>query len=57
MQPGSAALVAVVEPSRLSNVERVLEQHGAHCTTKEVSPELAEQLDREAANAQGKDTP
>jgi uncharacterized membrane protein len=52
IEQGSAALVTIVEPTWLTNVQRILEQHGAKVTTNEVSPELAAQLDREAAKEQ-----
>jgi uncharacterized membrane protein len=52
IRPGAAAVVAVADQTWLDNVERVLEQHGATVTKQEIAAELAEQLEREAADAQ-----
>jgi uncharacterized membrane protein len=52
IKPGSAAVVAVVERTWMGSVEQLLQQHGAEVKTKEVAPDLAETLDRDAAEAQ-----
>jgi hypothetical protein len=52
LQPGSSALVAVIEHIWLEDVERRLREKGADLATEAVASEIAEQLDQQAQQAQ-----
>jgi uncharacterized membrane protein len=52
LQPGSSALVAVIEHTWLEDVERRLEERGADIATEAVAYDIATQLDRQAEQAQ-----
>ena len=53
LQPGSSAIVAVIEETWVTDVERMLVERGADLTTEAVAADIAAQLDREAEAAQG----
>jgi uncharacterized membrane protein len=52
LQPGSSALVAVIEQIWLEDVERMLEQKGGDLATEAVAADVAAQLDEQAMQAQ-----
>jgi uncharacterized membrane protein len=52
LQPGSSALVAVIEHVWLEDVQRMLEEKGADVTTEAVDPDIAAELDEQAERAQ-----
>jgi uncharacterized membrane protein len=52
LEQGSAILVAVVDPSELSKVQRILEQYGGQVTSNDLSPEVVAQLERDARDQQ-----
>jgi uncharacterized membrane protein len=52
LQPGSSAVVAVIEETWVTDVERMLAERGANVATEAVAADIAAQLDREAEIAQ-----
>jgi uncharacterized membrane protein len=52
LQPGSSALVAVIEHVWLEDVERMLEEKGADLATEAVASDIAAQLDQQAEQSQ-----
>jgi uncharacterized membrane protein len=54
LRPGSSALVAVVEPTWIEEVERMLEEKAADVATEAVAADVAAQLDEQAVREQQK---
>jgi uncharacterized membrane protein len=52
LQPGSSAVVAVIEETWVTDVQRMLAERGADVATEAVAADIASQLDREAEAAQ-----
>jgi uncharacterized membrane protein len=56
LQPGSSAVVAVVEHTWLEEVEHMLEEEGADLMTDAIAADIATQLEEDAERMQGSTT-